>query len=249
LRDPPPPSCSGLRSFSDYLTVADKIHSQFIIHSYSEEKLLAIAISSKDLTKFDPAKYSLEPDAKVSHGVPGFNVYSKPADTNTVFCLRSVALTDRGENDGSKDKCSQSTIKTPANSSSSTPKVVRILPMGKSSCAHYLTALPQNDYCYCEIFDDVMQYLDRVLTKSGPQSKSSAYSIGFAPRSAGEMVRYLGDILYYQAHSAADLSHNALFTLEPILEVGIQFEVHGLVRRLSMMRIIARRMNAVTVLA
>jgi hypothetical protein len=38
-------------------------------------------------------------------------------------------------------------------------------------------------------------------------------------------------------------------SLEPIPEVWIQFEVHGLVRRLSMMRIIARRMNAVTVVA
>jgi N-acetylated-alpha-linked acidic dipeptidase len=36
---------------------------------------------------------------------------------------------------------------------------------------------------------------------------------------------------------------------EPIQEVGIQFEGHGLVKRLSMMRIIARRMNALTVVA
>jgi hypothetical protein len=37
--------------------------------------------------------------------------------------------------------------------------------------------------------------------------------------------------------------------LEPIQEVGIHFEGHGLVKRLSMMRIIARRMNALTVVA
>lgn len=37
--------------------------------------------------------------------------------------------------------------------------------------------------------------------------------------------------------------------LEPILEVGIQFEGHGLVRRLSMIRIMARRTKAAIVLA
>ncbi len=37
--------------------------------------------------------------------------------------------------------------------------------------------------------------------------------------------------------------------LEPIPEVGIQFEGHGLVKRRSMMRIIASRMKAATVVA
>ena len=42
------------------------------------------------------------------------------------------------------------------------------------------------------------------------------------------------------------LSYNRY--LEPILEVGIQFEGHGVFKRLSMMRIMARRMKAATLL-
>ncbi len=42
---------------------------------------------------------------------------------------------------------------------------------------------------------------------------------------------------------------NSPFLLEPIPEVGIQFEGHGLVKRRSMMRIIASRMKAATVVA
>jgi len=57
----------------------------------------------------------------------------------------------------------------------------------------------------------------------------------------------LGQTLITDISALSDL--HSLETLEPILEVGIQFEGHGLVRRLSMMRIIARRTKAATVLA
>jgi hypothetical protein len=220
LRFPPSP-CPGLVSFGDYLSVVDEIHSQFTIHSYSEEKLLAkkIAIAATDLSKFDSAKYSLvyQPDSTGPNGAPVFDVYSVPANASTVFCFGSVALTDRSKGD-SEDKCSQSTIRNPGNSSPSTRELRQIAPKSEKSCADDKGYLPElrvkNGDSYCEILQGYRQYLGLIVSGKSPPPESTQYSIGFTTRSAGEMVRYLGDILYYQESATVDANHNKFFTLD-----------------------------------
>lgn len=203
--------CHAITSFEYFLTIANILESHgFSMNFYSERSRLgkAISIKSKNLPLFDPSKYVLEhiSDKKGEKGQDLYNVYSVSTDKKLALCLAGRPLTDSGNPDNAQ-LCSQSESTKEVKSDPSLPHSVEpVLPSAASwnklpdKCSTYpLDPVPVDDY-YCAIYLGYFNYLrelasgNRLAVKAG----DTTYTLGIKIRAAVEMLRYLGNLVYFQ---------------------------------------------------
>jgi hypothetical protein len=73
---------------------------------------------------------------------------------------------------------------------------------------------PADDLTFCSIFDGYLDYIAK-LAADDPLSAELGrhYAMGLPTRSAAEIIRYLGDLVYYQEKISGDQYHNRQVTL------------------------------------
>lgn len=205
----PADECHARTGFELYLTLIDSMKTNFVAHGYKEKSLIAqgVTLNPHDISDFDPKMYELE----LSGDHKSYTIYSTLSEQKMALCLvygSSViapgnllgnACTDdevikKGSAEGKKAK------------SEKLDKLPVLLPAGQEQtllrpCG---TSSQEADFC---------QLLRRFLRDSS-RPDNDRFTLELVPRSTAEMVRFLGDLLYYQDHSAIrDAHHNIPVTL------------------------------------
>jgi len=207
-------NCLGQSQFERYLTLIDAIK-VFFANSYTERTLLAKGIklnSSYDIrniSTLDTTKFKLICDAKNQ-----CDLYSTATEQKTALCYSKsaagnppggsiglVATKDNPEpQTNNANPCTQSVV-TKSPETSSTPSIARVYP----------TQITE----YCKIFDTFLDHLkvDQDASTPPPTELQPKFELSLATRSVGEMIAFLGDLVYYQEHQQRDANHNIPVTL------------------------------------
>jgi hypothetical protein len=256
-----PQQCKWTIPFISYLKVVNEIESRFFAQTYGERTLLGkgVAITPKELAKFDPAKYSVEylSDTPSKNGSKDsealYNIYSSSTDKKIALCFGYSPLTKPEV--GASDECSQSTVTRKIKTDPpAAPTVERVLPPPSYESQYCEDINRINRHAYCAIYRAFLAYLKNEVggvTKEDQKKEQAAdqditpmcgellegifgkgnvptefsnpndclielgrhYSFTMRIRSAGEILRYVGDLLYYQRKVAQDCDHNIPVTL------------------------------------
>lgn len=209
--------------FGLYLQLANAINGRFVVHAYSQKAELAesVSLQAKDIPSFDPTKYELE---LVKSGKANlYNIYTAKVDHKVELCIRqsAAAATPLGTPFSPRlaagaripaiaEPCSQSeVIVGPRTASPPKPLVPEIFVTDESlpkSCV--ASAGDSAAAQYCAIVEDLFRAL-----RVGHPPVGVDLSISLTSRSAAGLVRFVGDLLYYQDHALPDCWHNIPVTL------------------------------------
>jgi hypothetical protein len=204
--------------FGLYLQIVNAINGKFIVHDYSEKTELAeaVALEPKDIAAFDPKNYTLE---LVKSGKKGsYNIYTAAVAHKVELCIRwsETSTTPVGRPfvpHKSADACSQTeVILRPDRTPPPRPEVPEVFVSDDSlpdSCRGAASSGATNPVSqYCGIVEDLVTAL-----REGHPRKGVDLTLSLTPRSAAGLVRFIGDLLYYQDHAKADCWHNVPVTL------------------------------------
>lgn len=196
----------GRNQFELYLSLVNAIGSRFVVHAYREQALLAekTQIPLKEISSFDPASYQLEFVSDKNY----YNLYSALSDPKIVFCFdRRLVSHGAAAATTPKDACTRDVVTTitkeadtPALAATRESEAGRRAPLEVPRSAH---CTESSDDTYCQAVHGVLSKL----------SRNEPIDVALTARSAAEVVRFLGDLVYYQGRVKADRGHNVPVTL------------------------------------
>jgi hypothetical protein len=219
--------------FGLYLQIVNGINGKFIIHDYTEKTEVAehVRLAPTAIASFNPKQYELEL-VKPGRRKSLYDIYTAGVQHKIALCIRWSPNSTRpvrtsGTSPAVTEACSRrEVIIGPKVKPTDTPAVPEIL----ASDSDLPKSCKDSIRPYCGIVEDLLGAL-----KGNSQPKGMHLTLALTPRSAAGLVRFLGDLLYYQDHLIADRRHNNPVTLsylpgapdDVLKEGGWIFRVNG----------------------
>lgn len=225
--------CHQRTQFEHYLSLADAVKDDISANGYSERRplsepfVLQMAANLKNAGSLDPKKLQLEyrKDRK-------YMLYAVSDDQSVVLCYKKTNALRANEGDDTTKLCSLSVVdKDPVDPHPSATHDLLIAPATKASSSGDCSGNGAVDASenvgegYCGIFRAFLCYAEAhaigdaagIRDDGCPDAKtwhSGQFTLQFTTRSVGEIIRFLGDLVYFQEQlGSSDVHHNIPVTL------------------------------------
>jgi hypothetical protein len=185
-------SCKDKSQFEFYLSLQNALK-RFVATTVTDDKLIGtIKYDQEDSARFLQALAALvqsKVKIKFDEQSSTYKVYSSSGEAKVLFCFYqkngSTGMTMYGNKkcNQSDDVTADDTAETPPPKQNTGKLVVLNSPADEST---------ENEGDYCRIFDKFREGLNK------EPEKNPTYQIQLQIRSVGEMIHFLGDLLYYQ---------------------------------------------------
>jgi hypothetical protein len=201
--------CHARAQFELYLKLVDSMRRTFVAHSYQEQSTIAIKVplEPKEIANFDPSQYQLE----LSGDTKTYTVYSALSEPKVALCLVYGTSARALAQHATEDACLKDVVTDkPAMKQDEKPST----PIFAGDDPDYQTlSAPCEDSVVQATTPEYCKIVQGFLSESRNAGKGR-FSLDLVPRSAAEMVRFLGDLLYYQDQlPIQDGHHNVPVTL------------------------------------